>query len=293
MGAYLIDNRPARSQYRCPRRRRPSGVVVVHTAENTPDFVAFDGAAESVARFIRTRATAGSYHDIVDSDSALNLVPYDCEAFQDGTGSNSHAYGISMATRADVWPLAPKAWRDGAIRQAAAAARRYANWLRSSHGVEIPARRINREQSERGVPGFISHAERDPSRRTDPGAAFPWTQFLQLYAGAGIGEEDIDVSPDELKKIVREAVQAELTTGGDESRTALFELAGRAVSDRLGYYGRREGQGDVCFILAAVVKVPVTPGVREWNDTLRKLTGLGPAKVVDVPAATWDGLAEF
>ena len=122
MGAYLIDNPPARSQYRNPRRSAPSGVIAMHTAENTPDFVAFDGGAEAVARFIRDRDTPGSYHDLVDSDSSINLVPYDFEAFHDGTGTNPHSLGLSVATRADVWPLAPQAWKDGAVRNAAARA---------------------------------------------------------------------------------------------------------------------------------------------------------------------------
>lgn len=181
MAAYLVDNPPVRSQYRSPRRADPSGVVVAHTAENTPDFVAFDGGAEAVAKFIRTRTDPGSYHDLVDSDSAINLVEYDDEAFHDGTGSNPHSYGVSGATRADVWPLAPQAWRDGCIYQMAAAAARYAVWLRARSGIIIPARRITRTESDNRVPGFISHEERDPGRRSDPGAQFPWAQFLATF----------------------------------------------------------------------------------------------------------------
>lgn len=179
--AWLDDHEPARSQFRCPRRADPSGVCVVHTAENTPDFVAFDGGAEAVAGFIQRRPDPGSYHDLVDSDSAINLVRYSCEAFQDGTGSNPHAWGGSVATRADVWPLAPQAWKNGAVRQLAHAAARYARWLKAERGILIPARRITRAQSEQRVPGFISHAERDPARRTDPGAQFPWQFFLDEY----------------------------------------------------------------------------------------------------------------
>jgi hypothetical protein len=180
--AYLDSHPPARPQFRAPRRQPVSGVVVVHTAENTPDLAAFDGGAEAVARFIVGRDDPGSYHDLCDSDSCINLVAYWNEAYHDGTGSNRHSYGVSVATRADVWPLAPERWRDGAVKQAAAAAARYARWVKNTRGIVIPARRITRDQSERLVPGFISHAERDPSRRTDPGAAFPWRDFLSEYA---------------------------------------------------------------------------------------------------------------
>jgi hypothetical protein len=198
MGAYLLDHPPRRSQYRRPRRQAPSGVIVVHTAENTPDAVALDGGAEAVAGFIRNRSDAGSYHDLADSDSSINLVPYDAEAFHDGTGSNPHSYGVSVATTAAWWPWAPRVWRDGAIRQAAGCAARYAGWLKATRGIVVPARRINRGESEHRVPGFISHAERDPSRRSDPGRAFPWDQFLAEFArlsGSGAGVPDQAPAP--------------------------------------------------------------------------------------------------
>lgn len=178
---YLLEHEPARDQYRIGRREQPSGVCVVHTAENAPDFVAFDGGAEAVARWIVTRDTPGSYHDLVDSDSAIQLVPYDYEAYGDGTGSNRHAWHGSVATRADVWPLAPKVWRDGAIRRLAGRAAVYAAWVRTRRGIIVPARRITREESELRKPGFISHAERDPARRSDPGKHFPWDQFFYEF----------------------------------------------------------------------------------------------------------------
>lgn len=180
--AYLDSNPPARSQFRSPRRATPSGVIAVHTAENAPDFVAFDGSAESVARFIVGRADPGSYHDLVDSDSCVNLVDYNNEAFHDGTGTNPHSYGLSIATRADVWPYAPQAWRDGAVEQAAQAAARYARWIKARHGITIPATRITAAQARNRVPGFTTHAELDPGRRSDPGRAFPWAPFLARFA---------------------------------------------------------------------------------------------------------------
>lgn len=219
--AWLDTNPPARAQFRRPRRDRPSGVMVIHTAENAPDFVAFDGGAEAVAGFIRGRSDAGSYHDLVDSDSGIQLVAYDCEAFHDGTGSNRHSWGGSIATRADVWPLAPKAWRDGAIDQLARAAARYASWLAANHGITVPARRITRAQSETGVPGFISHAERDPARRTDPGEGFPWQQFLDRYAHhMGATQEDDDVNETQDRRI-------------KETLTIVRAIAGVEVDDEL------------------------------------------------------------
>jgi hypothetical protein len=264
--AWLDTNRPARSQFRRPRREAPSGVVVVHTAENAPDFVAFDGGAEAVANFVRTRSDVGSYHDLVDSDSALQLVAYDCEAYHDGTGSNRHSYGLSVATRADVWPLAPKAWRDGAILQAAMAAARYARWLKDTRGITIPARRINRAQSEMRRPGFLSHAERDPARRTDPGAGFPWVQFLDTFARltsqAPIKppppEEDMaqlfkDV--DEFEVAVARVVDGRHKTTGTDTRQGVFDLA-RDAAQLGGFLAWAEDavQGDPVYWVTAAGK---------------------------------------
>lgn len=181
--AYLrLHPNPVSRGYTSPRREEPSGVVAVHTAENAPDFVAFDGGAEAVAQWETVRTTPGSYHDLVDSDSAINLVRYEDAAWHDGTGTNHHSYGLSVATRADVWPLAPAAWRAGAVEQAAQAAARYARWLHARNGTVIPARRITAAQARARVPGFVTHAELDPKRRTDPGASFPWDRFLARYA---------------------------------------------------------------------------------------------------------------
>ena len=52
MGFYGIENPPARSQGRSPRRLAYSGTVVVHTAEIPPDNVGDDWGAENTAAYI-------------------------------------------------------------------------------------------------------------------------------------------------------------------------------------------------------------------------------------------------
>lgn len=235
--AWLDDNPPVRSQFRRPRRESPSGVVVVHTAENAPDTAGSDSGAENVANFIRNRTDPGSYHDLADSDSCINLVGYDAEAFHDATGSNPHSYGVSGATQAAKWASMPQAWRDGCVRQMAAAASRYARWLRSRTGIVIPARRITRAQSEARVPGFISHAERDPARRTDPGANFPWAQFLDLFAQFTDQKEDFDMDADEAKALFREVLREEIKSSAFKNsvRLGVNEAARQTDVGALGY----------------------------------------------------------
>jgi hypothetical protein len=177
----LAHPNPHLRQYRDPRRETPSGVIVIHTAENSPDVTAPDDGAENVAAWISRRTDPGSYHRLCDSDSIVALVPWSFEAWHDATGTNPHSVGISAATRATDWPSKPRAWRDGCIGRMAFAAADYAHWLRATHGIDIPARRVSADEARARIPGFVSHAELDPGRRTDPGAEFPWDQFLATY----------------------------------------------------------------------------------------------------------------
>lgn len=60
-------------------------------------------------------------------------------------------------------------------------------------GTVIPARRITEKQARGKVPGFISHGELDPGRRSDPGAHYPWVAFLARYAEL---TRDLGTTPD-------------------------------------------------------------------------------------------------
>lgn len=182
--AYLVDHPPRRSQFRAKRRTRPTGATVVHTAEGVLDTVGPDTGAENVAGFIRRRADPGSYHDLVDSDSAIQLVPYGAEAFQDGTGSNPWAMSLSFALKAADWPRLTAERRDAFLRQGVVAVVRQQRWLRANGYPTTPLRRISKADSDRGVAGFISHGDRDPARRTDPGRYFPWARFFELIRKA-------------------------------------------------------------------------------------------------------------
>lgn len=181
--AYLEQHPPRQTQFR-PRRAKPTGLIVVHTAESAPDVQGPDDGTLNVARFIENRSDYGSYHWLADSDSKLLLIPMRMAAYGDGTGSNEFAIHISAATQAARWASLPKAWRDGCVKQMAQAAARSALWLKRQYGIIVPARRVTLAESNAGKAGFISHGERDPGRRTDPGADFPWDQFLREFAAA-------------------------------------------------------------------------------------------------------------
>lgn len=182
-GIYLEDHPPARRQYLVGRRRpgiRP--VIVVHTAESGTDQTGPDPKAEGVADYIRTRSTAGSYHLIGDVDSIIQLIRFENEAAHDGTGSNRWAISISLAMNAADWPVLPEPRRLALLDTAGLMAAIGARWF-IDQGHEPPRSvLLSKSESDRAdANGFISHARRDPTRRSDPGRDFPWHLFFDRY----------------------------------------------------------------------------------------------------------------
>lgn len=183
MSTYFETHPQRVAQYGRVRRNgaKPSGVCLLHTAENAPDLIGPDDGAENVAAWLTRRTDHGSYHDLVDSDSIVRLAPYSAETWHD-TGTNNHSYGVSAAVRAHEWHKLTPERRAAVVRNMAQAAAGYATWLRSSSGIVVPARRITRAESRAKVPGFLGHGDSDPGRRSDPGPAFDWDLFLSHYA---------------------------------------------------------------------------------------------------------------
>lgn len=181
-GIYLLLNPPARSQWRSRGTTSVRPVIVVHTAESAGTAVVPDLRAESTANFIRTRSTPGCYHIIGDTDSIIQLVSFSEAAFHDGTGSNDWSIGISLAVRAADWTTLDVATRDQLVVVMAQMAAIAAEYL-ETQGLTAPTA-VLLTKAESDLPdasGFISHALRDPTRRTDPGADFPWSQFFHEY----------------------------------------------------------------------------------------------------------------
>lgn len=185
-GWFLIDSPPVRDQFREERRSAIKPVIVVHTAENNTFFGdgATDRTAFAVAKFIQTRASAGSYHVIVDRVNVLPCIPFTMEAYGDASGSNRWAIHISIAMASKDWPVLSAEHRDEYIASLVAAVRLVNDWLVAHGYPAVMPRRLTKTQSEApDANGFISHGDRDPGRRSDPGSGFPWDLFFSRLIG--------------------------------------------------------------------------------------------------------------
>ena len=180
-GPYLLDHLNPRAKrhnttfqfHGYPGRTGKIVGVVLHTAEAL-DKKLEDGdqTAENVAKYLSTTDRIASAHSVVDSDSIITLLPDQFTAFH-ARGFNSITLGLEIAYKADSWGSNPE--REEALLKNASKVCR--DWA-AIYG--IPAIRVSPEDLKSGKKGYISHAEIDPARRTDPGKNFPWEKFLSM-----------------------------------------------------------------------------------------------------------------
>jgi len=246
VGAYLTTRKPVRDQWYAKRNRPLTGCTVLHTSESVMDTVGPDTGAESVAEFIRTRTTPGSYHDLVDSDSAIHLVEYVHGAYHDGTGSNNWALSIAFACRTSDWRTMSAAKRKAFLRQGAIAFKRQQDYRRSVGAPLTELRLITKAQSDAGMSGFTYHGLRDPGRRTDPGttpaAPFPFAEFIAECRAVLAGEEDdMPLSDEDIRRIKHAVAEAPIggTAIGGGKDVMLWTLLGAMSHKLLGQHKDR------------------------------------------------------
>jgi hypothetical protein len=180
-GFHLLDHpNPNGPFYYTTRRTCQHGVselphlVVVHTAESLPDFEGTDTSGEALARYASTTPRSVSWHSTVDSDGTIPMLPDNYTAFH-VVDYNRCAVGMEIATKAGLWVEASvnyPAWYNAIMGMAA---NQVAWWCKT---YRLQPRRLTKDEADRGLRGVISHQALDPTRRTDPGAAFAWTRFL-------------------------------------------------------------------------------------------------------------------
>lgn len=217
MSFYLLEgavnNGTQWQQWTYPRRgAKLSGTVIMHTSESVLDIIGDDSGAEDCAAFIgRRTGSYGSYHDLVDSDSIVELVPFEYEAWQDSE-TNNWAVGISAACRTTDWATMGEAKREGFYRNLAWCAADFVIYMREAYGIEVPRRRISGEEARNRVPGFCAHGD-SGLYRTDPGKDFDWARFFRYI------EDALNGNAPTPNKIVRNSKMLIIGTqkGGDGS----------------------------------------------------------------------------
>ena len=214
--SFLLDYNPGTQQWGYPRRggARLSGTCIVHTAECAVDTVGADTAAEDCANFIANRADYGSYHRLVDSDSIIDMVPWEYEAWQDSE-TNNWAVGISAACRTTDWLTMPGNVRDAYYRNLAACAAEFVRYM-AGKGVTVPLRRITGAEARARVPGFCAHGDSGIAR-TDPGVNFDWALFFAYTQAAldgslSLQSQSITILEDELSAAEVERILADVAT---------------------------------------------------------------------------------
>lgn len=171
-GYYLLD-RPRRgpTKWYPTRRSAIQGIVIHATAGLERLDPGDDHSAEATAEYCRTTDRPVSWHAGCDTDSVVRLLPASYTAFH-CQNNNSNTLGLEISKRNMRWTGMDPEWVRRTLTNAARAVR---PWVTE---FSVPVRRVTRAQWDAGARGFISHAELDPDRRTDPGQDFPWTWFL-------------------------------------------------------------------------------------------------------------------
>lgn len=146
-------------------------LAIVHTAESLPDFTLPDTSGESLARYASTTTRRVSWHSTVDSDGTLPMIPDSYTGFH-VVGYNRCAVGMEIATKASLWSSGDPVWKKAILDKAA---NQVAWWCRTYN---LDVDRLTKTEADQGRRGIMAHADLDPLRRTDPGPAFPWADFL-------------------------------------------------------------------------------------------------------------------
>lgn len=195
-----------------PTMNQAPRAVVTHTTESLADVDGPDEGAENVANWFQTNDTFALYHTLVDGDSTVRVVPAGldgtvCHTAFHAAGYNSSTVGVSMALRADSWPLLPLDYRNRVFRRAAAETA----LLCTRWGLPIVLR--TQAEVDAGAKGITGHGILDPGYRSDPGAAFPWDEYLALIKAAAAGtpgagtftpqRNDDDQDDDDMPKMMK------------------------------------------------------------------------------------------
>lgn len=169
--------------YRTTQRRTAPIWIVIHCTDGAEGPTkAEDGALElaSIPDVGRKR----SVHWFVDTDSIVQCVPMECEAWHAGRTANLFGEGIELCGRASQ---TREQWLDRLSLPMLAIAARLVRWRCDALG--IPLRYLTPTQLRAHMPGITTHADITrafpvETTHTDPGSGFPLVDFLAAVEAA-------------------------------------------------------------------------------------------------------------
>lgn len=158
-------------------------LIVIHTTEGS----ATSGAAENGAAYDARRTDGTSCHFFHDIDSTVQCVATADIAYSALYQGNRRGIHHELCTRAGSAKWSDSYHQSMLRRAAAQCARDAKKW-------KIPVRKLTPAEVAAGTKGLCGHADiskafpADGGDHTDPGSAFPWSQFITMVREAQ--EED-------------------------------------------------------------------------------------------------------
>lgn len=206
------------------------------------------GGARSVAKFFANHSQPTSAHYTVDPSEAIQSVGDHTVAYH--CGYNQDSIGVELCD--------PQAGKDSrwADRNHVAMLERAAGLVAQlCLAYDIPIKRVTVADLKAGRHGICGHSDMSiafrRSTHTDPGAAFPWKQFLALVQSAAT---DLTAAPKPAPKPARRP-----TTGAE----ILSASTVKTPSDHLTVRARlRAGKAE---FVAVTANIRATPPMRAIN----------------------------
>lgn len=203
---------------------KPSGLVMVHTVESFIDRLGPDTGAENCANYIATRSDAGGYHELIDSDSFVQMSADGMMTWHTAAAKiNGPGWGISAACRATDWDPDDD-WTRRTI--ATMGARIRAFWERQGINPATAARWLTMEQAHRFEIGLCHHGVAQPADRSDAWVRHPQRARLDQMLLDAIGgtqqpakEWDEMASKEEIKEAMREVLAEDSVKAGLATKT--------------------------------------------------------------------------
>lgn len=221
-------------------------LVVIHTTEGS----ARGTSAEDGAAYDARRLDGTSTHYFHDSDSTVQCVHTDDQAHAARAQGNRRGIQHELCTRAGSanWG---DAYHQAMLRLAAKQA------ARDSRKWGIPVRHLSVAQVQSGAKGFCGHWDitrafpQDNGTHTDPGANFPWSQFLDMVrdelGGEDVSEQDAyDGSMRAMKEFFKVTAQPADKGGKPESKIG-HDASSQGVPDTIS--------GGTTYLWALVGKI--------------------------------------